>query len=233
MRLAVMQPYAFPYIGYFQLVHAVDTFVFYDDINYIKNGWINRNRLRLGGQVRYFTIPLADASPFRRIDEIRIDDRQPWRRKVTESLRHAYRRAPHFEPVQQLVETVLNEDAENIGAMARNSVISVASYLGLPTRFVSSSRQYGNDHLRGVDRVLDICRREGATEYLNPPGGRALYPSESFECQGIALQFIEPAPIEYPQLGEPFEPWLSIIDVLMHNAPPDVRALLTRCRIAP
>lgn len=232
MKLAVMQPYVFPYIGYFQLIQAVDKFVFYDNVNYIKNGWINRNRLRLGGAVRYFTIPLHEASPFRRIVETRIDGRQPWCRKILESVRHAYGRAPYFTPVRQLVESVLTEQSDSIAAMARASVLAVARYLGLTTEFVPSSGPYGNAHLHGVERVLDICRREAATQYLNLPGGRALYAPEEFNRQGIDLRFVQPLPIEYPQFIEPFEPWLSIIDVLMHNAPEDARRLLTRCEIS-
>jgi WbqC-like protein family len=230
MQLALMQPYIFPYIGYFQLIQAVDTFVFYDDVNYIKNGWINRNRLRLGDTVRYFTIPLDDASPFRRINETRIDGRQPWQRKVLETIRHAYGRAPHFKPVERLVESVLTDPTDKIADMARASVLAVARYLGLTTRFVPSSEPYGNAHLHGVERVLDICRREGASRYINLPGGRSLYAPDAFAPLGLELRFLEPLPVSYRQFGERFEPWLSIIDVLMHNSPEDARQMLAQCK---
>ncbi|HLL13124.1 MAG TPA: WbqC family protein [Rubrivivax sp.] len=226
MKLALMQPYLFPYIGYFQLVAAVDRFVFYDDVNYIKNGWINRNRIANHGTARYFTVPLSDASPFQAINTVRTQPPATWRRTLLESLRHQYRRAPHYAAVAALVEDVFGSDSDAIADIARGSVVRCADYIGLATDFVPTSAHYGNHELKASQRVLDICRREAADEYWNLPGGRVLYDSAEFAEHGIALHFVDPIPFSYAQGSHDFVPGLSIIDVLMHNPPSAVRAHL-------
>lgn len=226
MRLAIMQPYFFPYLGYFQLLARVDRFVFYDDVNFIKNGWINRNRLLLSGEVRYFTVPLAGASPFVSISQVGIQPAAHWRRKMLESIRQSYAKAPCFEPVFQLVTGVLAGESAGIGELAKRSVTAVASYLGLPADFVWTSAAYANDTLAGSERVLDICGREGAHEYWNLPGGRELYDAASFAARGVELHFLEPHLPEYPQGGGGFQRGLSIVDVLMWNEAPSVVAML-------
>jgi hypothetical protein len=226
MKLGIMQPYLFPYLGYLQLVAAVDTFVFYDDVQFIKNGWINRNRLALGGEVRYFTVPLAGAGSSLGIRDVRTQPAARWRDKLMESLRHGYARAPHYAAVRQLVGDVLATDTTRIATLAARSVTDTARYLGLDTRFVPSSIVYDNSALKGPARVLDICVRERADHYLNLPGGRALYDPRAFDAAGVTLGFIEPELWPYRQSGADFLPGLSIIDVLMFNPADTVRARL-------
>lgn len=221
-----MQPYLFPYLGYYQLVAAVDKFVFYDDVNYIKNGWINRNRLLLSGSVNYFTVPLAGASPFQKIHDVKIQNNGIWRRKLLQSMSQSYGKAPCFAAVFDLASSVLERSTDSISDMAKDSVIKVAEYLGLDTEFVETSRLYDNEHLTGTERVLDICQKTQASHYINLPGGRDLYSSDYFDKAGIQLQFIEPELMPYPQSKPPFTPGLSILDVLMWNDIPSVRALL-------
>lgn len=221
-----MQPYLFPYIGYFQLLAAVDKFVFYDDVNFIKNGWINRNRLILAGATRYITMPLSGASPFLKINQIDVQASDGWRRKLVESLRHSYGKAPHFAEVNAIFQKVICSDEQKIGEIAKASVTAVARYLGLDRQFVHSSAGYGNESLSGPARVLDICAREGASDYYNPPGGRALYSEQAFEERGIGLHFIAPRLDPYPQFADSFEPGLSIIDVLMFNDRDQVRNMI-------
>lgn len=223
-----MQPYLFPYLGYFELVAAADCFVFYDDVAFIRNGWINRNRWLLDGQARYFTVPLRDASSFRPIRDIEIADARAWRRKMLASMRQHYGRARHYGAVSRLVEEVASSGHTGIGALARHSVLACAGYLGLSTQFVESSERYRNAHLRGAERVLDICRREAATDYVNLPAGRALYDARDFSRHGIALRFLEPRPLVYRQPAPTFVADLSIIDVLMHNDIGQVRAALAQ-----
>jgi len=225
MKLALMQPYFFPYLGYFSLVAAVDRFVFYDDVQYIKNGWINRNVVQIQGRDSYVTVPLLDAGSSRRIDEVEVQAGERWAAKMLESLRHGYSRAPYYQTVDELVRGVLLAGERRIAEIAKASVEQVADYLGLPAAFGHTSRGYGNDSLRGQDRVLDICRREGASAYYNLPGGRELYDPAAFAAAGIALRFVAPAFEPYPQFGAPFRPGLSILDVLMHNSPERVRAM--------
>lgn len=225
-KLGIMQPYFFPYPGYFQLLHAVDTLVFYDDVNFIKNGWINRNRLLLDGAPAYFTVPLANASSFQRIDQVRVSADGGWRRKLLEKMRHAYARAPHYTEVIRMVEGVVGSEPPSIGELARQSVQAVAQYLALPCRFVATSRAYGNDHLKGEERVIDICIREHAATYINVPGGRMLYEPRHFARQQVRLGFINPRLATYPQFSGAHVPALSIIDLLMFNDRQAARDLL-------
>ena len=226
MKLAIMQPYLFPYIGYFQLAAAVDKFVFYDDVNFIKNGWINRNRILLGDQVRYLTVPLSGASPSLKINEVEVEPRERWLRKLLESIRHAYAKAPHYPQVSELIERILAETLTPISSLASRTVVEICRYLEIDTEFVPSSTKYGNAQLKGVDRVIDICDKEQAGIYVNLPGGRALYDSKAFSARGVELAFIEPNLSPYAQFDQAFQPALSILDVLMFNSKNHVKEML-------
>jgi len=217
MKIAVMQPYFFPYLGYFQLIHASERFVFYDDVNFIKNGWINRNRFLFEGAPRYFTIPLAGASPFTLIRDIRVQPSdQPWRRKLVETMRVAYKGAPHRDEGMGLLEGTLAIESDAIADFARHSVKSVMEYLGLDRETIDSSARYGNESLHGEARILDICRREAASVYVNAPGGRPLYDSSRFRAAGVELRFVDGRLDAYPQQAPAFVPGLSILDAIMH-----------------
>lgn len=236
MRLAVMQPYFFPYLGYFQLIAHADTFVLYDDVSYAKNGWVNRNRILLDGKPHYVTVPVR-ASLGAAIKDAAIDDGQAnTQRKIRARVEHGYRKAPHLDEGLALLDAAFAVRATRIGDLARASVLAVAARLGLPTRIMPSSSSYGNVHLKGVDRVLDLCRREGADEYLNAPGGRDLYEPfrARFTAQGVGLRFLEPSLPPYPQPGAPgFVPGLSILDVIMHNGADVTRAMAQQGRCVP
>jgi len=223
MKLAIMQPYLFPYIGYFQLVAAVNKFVFYDDVNFIKNGWINRNRLYLADEVRYITVPLAGASPFLKINEISVVENDLWRKKLIESIRHSYAKAPHFSPVNTFFTEVLFSNSLNIAELAIASVVAISTYLELSVQFVKSSTCYDNRNLVGSERIIDICKRENADQYYNLPGGQNLYSKEQFNSAGVNLHFVYPNLSPYKQIANQFQPGLSMIDVLMFN---DRKAIL-------
>ncbi|WP_061147327.1 WbqC family protein [Caballeronia arvi] len=227
MRLAIMQPYFFPYIGYFQLVADVDRFVFYDDVNFIKNGWINRNRVLADDGNRYVTVPLSGASPSLKIRDIQIQPRDIWLRKMLESIRHAYAKAPHYAAVSQLIEQCLSAPVAQISTLASQTVVDVCKYLDIATEFVASSTQFGNSELKGVNRVLDICAKERARIYVNLPGGRDLYDDKTFRSNGVELAFVEPNLSAYPQFDHAFQPGLSILDVLMFNSKDRVREMLS------
>jgi len=216
MKLAIMQPYLFPYLGYFQLIHAADKFVFYDDVNYIKNGWINRNRFLLAGEVRYFTVPLAGASPFKPISATRIQPPTlPWRRKLLETMRVAYRGARCSREGLELLEASISIPTDSIADIARHSVTTVLDYLGLRREVIDSSSSYENASLHGQARVLDICRREAAKMYINPPGGRDLYDEAAFRAEGLDLRFLSSSFPTYEQSLQAFVPGLSILDIIM------------------
>jgi hypothetical protein len=226
MKLAIMQPYLFPYIGYFQLIEAVDRFVFLDNVNFIKRGWVNRNRLLFSGTPHYFTVPLVSASQNVRICDISVSADAGWKKKLEKSIRLSYAKAPYFDPIYTMLTKVLFDGETLIGEMAKRSIVAVTDYLELPVEFVWSSAVYDNHLLKGEALIRDICRREQATVYYNLPGGRALYDAAKFAGDGIELSFIEPILPAYEQFSSVFEPGLSIIDVLMHNEPAAVKRML-------
>lgn len=228
VKLAIMQPYLFPYAGYFNLVGQVDKFVFYDDVNFIKGGWINRNRLLLSGDVRYFTVPLSGASPNLKINQVKLQPKAAWERKLLESIRQSYSKAPNFAACFDLLREVFDGDFDDIGALARRSVVKSAERMGYGTHFVDSSAIYGNAGLVAQERVIDICLREGARTYINLPGGKVLYSAGAFLEKGVELRFTCPALAPYRQFDKPFEPGLSIVDMMMFNSFESCAALVAQ-----
>lgn len=231
MTLAIMQPYFLPYIGYMQLMNAVDTFVLYDDVAFINRGWINRNRLLINGQEHLFTVPLKDASQNKRINEVMLADDPKWRSKLLKTIEQGYRKAPYYATVMPLTEKIVNFATDSIAGLVYNSLVELNQYLGLTTRLVASSSVYGNAELKAQERILDICRQENATRYINPIGGIDLYDKPTFAQAAIELNFIKANRVKYPQVnraGAPgdFIPWLSVLDALMFCDVPTVRAML-------
>ncbi|MBD2704548.1 WbqC family protein [Spirosoma sp. BT702] len=228
MTLAIMQPYFLPYIGYMQLMKAVDTFVLYDDVAFINRGWINRNRLLINGQEFMFTVPLKDASQNKRISEVHLADDPKWRSKLLKTIEQGYRKAPFYQTVMPLTEKIVNFTTDSIADLVHFGLIELNQYLGLTTELVKSSSIYDNVALKAQERILDICRQTGATQYINPIGGTELYDKPTFAEAGIQLNFIKSKKVEYHQLGKTaeFVPWLSIIDVLMNNDVPAVQTML-------
>jgi WbqC-like protein len=226
MKLAIMQPYFFPYIGYWQLIHAVDRFVIYDDVNYIKGGWVNRNRILINRQPAYVTVPLHQSSPNKRICDILLHPSPYWRSKTLKSVETTYRKAPFFGEVYPVVERLIQHETGNLSAYLAYQLQRLAAFLDIETEFVATSRRYENDRLSGQDRVIDICKREGATTYINSSGGQLLYDSESFRSAGIDLRFIVMRPLPYKQRSAGFVPSLSIIDALMEIGPVGIKRYL-------
>jgi hypothetical protein len=217
MKAAIMQPYFFPYIGYFQLINAVDKFVLYDDVNYIKKGWINRNRILADGAAGFFVVPCKKASQNKLINEIETLLDQKEKEKLLKTFYHAYHHAPHFEAAFNLIEQTLNRNARTIAQLAAESILAVCQFLGIETEIMPSSSIFRNRDLKKADRLIDICRQLKADHYINAAGGAVLYEKDYFLERGIHLFFLESRPIAYRQFGQPFVPWLSIIDVLMFN----------------
>jgi hypothetical protein len=227
-RVAIMQPYFFPYLGYFQLIASVEKFIVYDDVAFIKQGWINRNRILVDGSVHTFSIPIDDLSSFRLIKDTEVNGRlfPKWKSKFLKTIDMEYRKAPHFEAARSMIERAVSVESKSISRMAVESILEVSSYLGLTTRMILSSRGYKNEFLKGRDRVIDICKKESAESYINVPGGMELYTKEDFEREGIELKFIKPVLKPYSQFGKDFYPGLSMIDVLMFNSPETCRQLV-------
>ncbi len=228
MKLAIMQPYFMPYIGYFQLINAVDKFIFYDDVTFIKQGWINRNQILINNQAKMFCIPLSNASSHVLIKDVLISESayQKWKKSFLNSIFFSYKKAKNYSKINNLIEKILEKKPEKISELAIKSVIEVAQYLNLKTEFEICSDVYSNTYLSGQNRVLDICRREKATTYINPFGGMELYSQSIFYEKNIELFFIKANKSIYPQFSEEFVPFLSIIDVLMFNDIHDIHEQL-------
>lgn len=234
MKIAVMQPYFFPYIGYFQLIDAVDKFVFYDDVNFITRGWINRNKIIVNDAPYLFTVPLKNASQFSLIKETGIHPElyKKWRPKFLKTLKQNYAKAPFFNYIYPLIEEVLEEE-ENISTLAVNSIKAVSSYLNLPALFFNSSQiSEASCILDRADRLICITKHLDGNIYINPSGGKDLYDKMYFKKQNINLFFLEPGSTEYHREGIGFVSGdFSIIDILMHNSKEEVQNLLKLSRI--
>jgi len=227
MSIAVMQPYIFPYLGYFQLIDAVDTFVFYDDVHFIKRGWINRNKILVNGAEFLFSIPVVKASQNKLINEIEVNITPKWLQQFYATLTQNYKNAPYFEDVFQLIKKVFSKEYSSISDLAIESVVQISNYLELPTRFEISSERYGASiGMDKADRLISICKKKGSDTYINPSGGKELYYKDYFESKGISLSFIENDLVPYTQFSGDFVQGLSIIDVLMFNSNEATRRLI-------
>ena len=214
--VAIMQPYFFPYIGYFQLIAAVDTFIVYDNIKYTKKGWINRNRMLQNGKDVMFSLPLKSDS-----DSLDICARELAANfnpeKLLNQFREAYRHAPCFGQTFPLLEQIVRHEDENLFPWLHHSIVSVCEHLGIATQILVSSGITIDHELKNQDKVLALCEAVGANTYVNTIGGMELYSRADFRKQGIELKFIRSKEFEYAQFGDAFVPWLSIVDVMMFN----------------
>jgi hypothetical protein len=216
MRLAIMQPYFLPYIGYWQLIGSVDVFVVYDNIKYTKKGWINRNRFLSNGADAMFSLPLKkDSDSLDVVERELAADFNPG--KLLNQLLGAYARAPHFKAVAPLLEQILRFEDRNLFRYLHHSIVCLCRHLGLETKIIVSSQVPIDHGLKAQGKVLAMCQALGAQSYVNPIGGVELYSKEAFMNQGVELHFIKSRPFQYSQFGADFVPWLSILDVLMFN----------------
>lgn len=216
MRVAIMQPYFLPYIGYFQLIASADLFIVYDNIKYTKKGWINRNRMTQNGRDVLFSLPLKRDS-----DSLSVCDREIAAEfdsdKLLRQFSSAYRGAPYVNQTLPLIEEIIKHADKNLFQFVHHSIVRVCSHLGIKTPIKKSSEIHINHELKNQDKVLALCSEVGATTYINSIGGIELYSAAAFHSNNIDLRFIRSRPFEYPQLGSGFVPWLSIVDVLMLN----------------
>jgi len=224
-----MQPYFFPYIGYFQLIKASNIFVFYDDVNYIKGGWINRNNFLLNGEKRMITIPLVKASSYKQINEININESSGFRKKIIKSIYQSYSKAPFFDQVFPLFQDVIHAKIDKIAELSCLSVKKICDYLDFHVEFKSSSVDFAdNKGLEKSERLLDICRKEDVEEYINPEGGKKLYKKNIFIKEGVNLYFLKSGIQTYPQFNNEFISSLSMIDVMMFNSKQDCIELVNK-----
>lgn len=231
MNLAIMQPYFLPYIGYWQLLYAADVFLIYDDVNYIKSGWINRNRLLENGKSAYFNVLVSAASPNKLINEIeRIHDYRV-EEKLLRRIMACYKKASHFQETYPLINSIITDSEKNLAKYLENSIRCIADYLDIETPIKVSSTIAKDRSLKGQEKIIDICNNLGADVYYNAIGGQTLYDKERFKREGIELSFIETEKIEYAQYGNEFVPSLSILDVLMFNGKEKTKQYLDMYRL--
>jgi hypothetical protein len=229
MAVAIMQPYFFPYLGYFQLVQAVDHFVLYDDVMFIKKGWINRNRILMQGNEFMFTVPLEKQSQNKTIRESTVAWNSDFAAKFLVQLRSSYKKAPHVEEVCSLIEGVLAERPTSLADLAGSSIQATWNYLALEKKFYYSSALTVPDNLGRAERLMEITKSFGENVYINAANGKALYDKPSFATHGVDLQFIQGELPPYSQGNRTeFLSGLSMIDVMMWNDVPRIREMLMR-----
>ena len=228
MRLAIMQPYLFPYLGYYQLLDQSEVFVIYDDVQYTRRGWINRNRLWVNDGEYTFTLPVKKAQRDTPIHAIELCNYSDWRSQFLKTLQMAYGKADYFSWTYDIIKKILNEERNFLIDLLCYSIEIIKDALGINTPILPSSRIFQNEHLDGVDRIVDICKRLHACEYLNLPGGRVLYDPDVFDSSDIELEFLLPE--TFLMLGPKLdhEANLSIIDLMMWQGRAGVRQMMRR-----
>ena len=224
-KVAIMQPYFLPYIGYWQLIGAATTFVVYDNIKYTKKGWINRNRYLLSGSDAFFTIPLKSQSDYFSVNERMISDSfDP--AKIYNQIAYAYKKAPYFSEVSPFLKSLVEYSNSNLFDFIYNSILQTMSILQIKTKIIISSQLDIDHSLKAQDKVLAICKHLKADLYINPIGGTELYSREAFAEKGIELKFIKSNLITYKQFDNEFVPWLSILDIMMFKSVNDIEKML-------
>lgn len=224
LKVAIMQPYFFPSLGYYRLVAASDIFVFLDDVNYIKGGWVNRNRILMNGAPIYITVPLRGASSNKQIKDICLAGNL---KKILRSIEVAYGRTPQFDAVYPLIKEILMMGYDSISELAVSTIRMVFDYLNLKREFKISSLDFPESKpLEKADRLIDVTHKCGGDILINRPGGRNIYDPDYFYEKGITLCFQDDGFISYPQSNHDFIPNLSVIDALMHNSKDEVCNLL-------
>lgn len=217
-KIAIMQPYFLPYIGYFQLINAVDEFVIYDNIQFSKKGWFHRNRILQNGKDEYITLPLKKDSDYLDVNNRFLSDTwEAEREKLFRKVKENYRKAPFVGNTIAFLEKILFFEDKNLFAFLANSLTHTCEYLEIKTPIITSSSLEIDHSLKSQEKVLAICKERKATKYINPIGGLELYQNSAFQKQNLELCFIKAKPIEYQQFGQEFVPWLSILDLLMFN----------------
>jgi hypothetical protein len=230
MKVAIMQPYIFPYIGYFQLMNTVDTFVVYDNIEYTKKGWINRNRILVNGKDEYITLPLKKGSDFLQIkDRYLADGWEVERKKLLNKILASYRKAPCFSEAFPVIEKAIMFEDTNLLNFIFNSLNLVKDYLEIKTTLIISSSISIDHSLKSENKVIEICKALKAAQYINPIGGVELYNKAVFKQEGIELSFLKTDNIIYSQYqNNNFVSFLSMIDVMAFNTKDAIKQMLDK-----
>lgn len=229
MKLGIMQPYFFPYIGYFSLIKHVDQFILLDTVQFIRHGWIERNRiLKQSGGWGYISVPLEKHGRNCLIKDIKIRDTEDWQKKILSQIVH-YKGAPNYYKVRNLITEILEQTYRDIVSCNYYALKTVCRYLDISTPIEIFSHMdieiippaYPDEW------ALNICKAiPGVTEYWNPEGGVNFFDTKKYENNQLQIRFLKMNLTEYPQKGGEFEPGLSILDILMFNDPETIHQML-------
>ncbi len=228
VKVGIMQPYFMPYIGYWQLINAVDIFVILDDVNYIKKGWINRNRILINGQEKFFIIPLEKVSQNKKINELDIFQPGQTKKDLWKKIELSYKRADEYDNAAKLLKRVIDEGSIKISKYIENSIRSVCKEFDIDTKIMVSSEIVKDNSLTGRDKIIEICKKLGGDFYINPIGGKELYDKDFFHGYDVELKFIMTEDIVYKQGEKEFHPFLSFIDMLCWNDKERIGEYLTK-----
>ncbi|MCB0750704.1 MAG: WbqC family protein, partial [Ignavibacteriae bacterium] len=225
MKVAIMQPYLFPYIGYWQLINAVDQFVIFDDVNFIKKGFIQKNSILLNNNAYVFNLELQKASQNKLINQIEIGGNS---KKILKTIYLSYKKAPYFYQTYPVIENILNQNEFCLSKFIGNSLIKISEHLDLNVQFIYSSHIKKDNALKSQEKIINICKKLNAKIYINSIGGKILYDKKDFDNENINLKFLKSDTIKYKQYNNDFIPNLSVIDVLMFNNIESVKLLLNK-----
>ena len=231
MKIGIMQPYIFPYIGYWQLINKVDYYVIYDDVNFIKGGWINRNSILMNNEAKLISIQMQGSSPNKLINEIQVSPELIWRKKFIKTIENCYSKAPFYNEVFPIIRKIIMNDEINLAKYLEYSIKQICEYLGIKTKIIISSEIDKNNALKGQDKVIDICKRLNGDEYYNAIGGQELYSYEEFFMKNIKLKFIRTKKIAYKQFSNECITNLSIIDIMMFNSVDEIKYMLSEYEV--
>lgn len=234
MRLGIMQPYFFPYIGYFSLIKHVDEFILFDTPQFIRHGWIERNRIKnAGGGYIYISVPLLKHSQKTAIQNILINNEVDWKNKILAQLVH-YKKAPYYKEVTEMLRALFEKEYLDIVTLDKVTLEKVCEYLNIDTEIkVFSQMNLEIEQVLAPDEwALNICKAiPGANEYWNPPGGKAFFDVSKYDKAGIDIKFQEVEITEYQQGKNAFEAGLSIIDVMMYNSSQTIHQMMDNFKL--
>jgi len=225
MKIGIIQPYFLPYIAYFSLINLVDRFVYYDDVQYIRRGWVNRNRVKMKNEWIYLTLPVQKAPLTSKINEIRTINNEKKVRKIKITLEHCYKKTPFYEIIKEMVFKHIQPN-EKISKINISLLNEICNYLEIDTKMYISSEIQKDEDLNREEKIIEICKILKGDHYINPIGGINLYSKERFQNENLKLNFLKIGEIVYPQGEYNFISNLSIIDVLMWNSKDDIKKML-------
>lgn len=230
MKIGIMQPYFLPYLGYISLIKNTDKFILFDTVQFIRHGWIERNRiLKQTGGWQYIQVPLEKKQMSTIIKEVKINNQQKWKEKILAQLQHYKKIAPYYYKTLQILEKVFSKEYESITKLNKDLLEEICKYLGISTPiFIFSEMNLKIEEVNAPDEwALKICKALGGVEeYWNPLGGMNFFDRNKYEKENIKLYFQKINLHNYDQRKESFEEGLSIIDVLMFNSPEEINKML-------